>query len=345
MIPDWLQVVSIAAGSAASVAVLGLLVLRAVRRRSLVLSLTVVAVVSVGSVLAGAMGSARAMFLSGHDFGVLLLVCAPAGLVGTATAVLLGRSVVATSRETEQAAEALRAAHARERTLEASRRELVAWVSHDLRTPLAGIRAMAEALEDGVVTDPEVVDRYHRGLRREADRMAAMVDDLFELSRINAAALNLTLQQVSLADVVSDAVASAAPVAEAKGVRLVGGSPGGPAVVEGSLPELGRVLHNLLSNAIRHTPADGVVSVQVGQDADSAFVEVVDACGGIPVEDLPRVFDVAFRGTAARTPDGDGGAGLGLAIAKGLVHAHRGEISIDNHADGCRVVVRLPAQA
>jgi signal transduction histidine kinase len=103
------------------------------------------------------------------------------------------------------------------------------------------------------------------------------------------------------------------------------------------------VLRNLLSNAIRHTPADGVVSVQVGTDDRSAFVEVVDGCGGIPPDDLPRVFDVAFRGTTARTPGDDGGAGLGLAIARGLVEAHRGEITIGNHGSGCRVLVRLPA--
>jgi len=103
------------------------------------------------------------------------------------------------------------------------------------------------------------------------------------------------------------------------------------------------VLRNLLSNAIRHTPADGVVSVQAGTDGDTAYVEVVDACGGIPVDDLPRLFEVAFRGTAARTPDEEGGAGLGLAIARGLVEAHRGEISISNDGPGCRVLVSLPA--
>ena len=163
------------------------------------------------------------------------------------------------------------------------------------------------------------------------------------MSRINAAALHLTLQEVSLADVVSDAIASASPVAAAKGVRLVGGAPTPMPPVEGSLPELGRVLRNLLSNAIRHTPADGVISVQAGSDGTQAWVEVTDACGGIPEDDLSRVFDVAFRGTAARTPGDDGGAGLGLAIARGLVEAHRGEISISNHGQGCRAVVRLPA--
>jgi signal transduction histidine kinase len=369
------SVVAIAAGCALAVAAVGLLVLRAVRQRSLVVSLTVVALVSVGAVLAGALGSAQAMFLSRHDVRVLVVVCLAAGSVGVATAVVLGRAVVAGSRalgvaaagignggyapasgplagelrvlddQLAQTSARLEASRLRERTLEQSRRDLVAWVSHDLRTPLAGIRAMAEALEDGVVADEETVTRYHSGLRREADRLAGMVDDLFELSRLNASALQLTLQEISLADVVSDALASASPVAAAKGVRLVGDASSPLPAVEGSLPELGRVLRNLLSNAIRHTPADGVVSVRAGADETSAFVEVLDACGGIPPEDLPRVFDVAFRGTAARTPGEDGGAGLGLAIAQGLVHAHHGEISIGNHGEGCRVVVRLPAAA
>ncbi len=373
MIADLLLVIGIALACSVAVAVGGLLVLRTIRQRSLVLSLVVVAMVSVGAVLAGALGTAQAMFLSGHDLSVLLVVVLVAGSVGIVTAVVLGRAVVAGSRALGVAAAGigdggytptgrplsselaildrqlaetsarLEASRARERALEASRRELVAWVSHDLRTPLAGIRAMAEALEDGVVTDDETVGRYHAGLRREADRLAAMVDDLFELSRINASALQLSLQEVSLADVVSDALVSAHPVATAKGVRLVGGAAEGLPFVEGSLPELGRVLRNLLSNAIRHTPADGVVSIQAGSDGRSAFVEVVDACGGIPADDLPRVFDVAFRGTAARTPDDDGGAGLGLAIARGLVEAHRGEITIANAGPGCRVVVRLPA--
>ena len=374
MIPALLVVVGIAAGSSLAVALLGLLLLRLLRRRSMVLSLTVVALVSVGAVLASAVGTAAAMFLSDHDLQVLLVVVAVAGSVGVATAVVLGRAVVAGSRalgvaaagigdggytpaggplsaelalldrQLAETSSRLEASRERERALESSRRELVAWVSHDLRTPLAGIRAMAEALEDGVVEDdPETVRRYHTGLRREADRLAGMVDDLFELSRINASALRLTLQEISLADVVSDAVASATPVAAAKGVRLVGDAAFGLPSVEGSLPELGRVLRNLLSNAIRHTPADGVISVRASSDGDSAYVEVADACGGIPDSDLARVFEVAFRGTAARTPGDDGGAGLGLAIARGLVEAHHGEISISNHGPGCRVLVRLPA--
>ncbi len=373
MIPDLVVIVGIALACSAAVAVGGLLLLRALRHRSMVLSLTVVVLVAVGAVLAGSVGTAYAMFLSQHDLRVLLVVVAVAGSVGVATALVLGRAVVAGSRALGVAAAGigdggysrtllplsaelatldrqlaetsarLEVSRTREQSLEASRRELVAWVSHDLRTPLAGIRAMAEALEDGVVSDPDTVGRYHAGLRQEADRLAGMVDDLFELSKINASALRLSLQEVSLADLVSDALASATPVAEAKGVRLVGGATATAPIVEGSVPELGRVLRNLLSNAIRHTPADGVVSVHAGSDGGTAYVEVTDACGGIPAGDLPRVFEVAFRGTQARTPGQQGGAGLGLAIARGLVEAHHGEISISNAGPGCRVLVSLPA--
>lgn len=376
MIPagDALQVVGLAVAATLGVALLGVLALRVVRTKSLIASLAVVVAVSVGAVVAGALGSASAMFLSGHDLRVLLVVTAVAGPVAFGTALVVGRTVVADTRALGVAAQnlgeqayagpagplaaelraldvmlssassRLRESRGRERALESSRRELVAWVSHDLRTPLAGIRAMAEALEDGVVVDAGTVHRYHAGIRVEADRLAVMVDDLFELSRIHACALALTLQEVSLADVVSDAVASASPVAMAKGVRLTAAAAEDLVPITGSVPELGRVLRNLLSNAIRHTPADGVVHVDVRTVDGVAQVEVADACGGIPAEDLPRVFDVAFRGTAARTPGEAGGAGLGLAIAQGLVQAHHGEISIANHGPGCRVLVRLPVR-
>ena len=227
---------------------------------------------------------------------------------------------------------------------EAGRRELVAWVSHDLRTPLAGLRAMTEALEDGVVSDPETVADYHHRISAETDRMAALVDDLFELSRINAGALRLTLAEVPLGDVVSDAIASATPLAAAAGIELVAASSGWP-TVHGSVPELSRIVNNLIRNAIRYTPPDGTVVVTGGKDAAGGWVAVSDTCGGIPDADLPRVFDVAFRGTTARTPGRDAGGGLGLAIVRGLVEAHQGDVDVANVGDGCRFVVHLPAEA
>src|SRR4029078_13017532 len=179
---------------------------------------------------------------------------------------------------------------------EGPRRELVSWVSHDLRTPLAGMRAMTEALEDGMATDP---DRYHRQIRTEVDRMVRMVDDLFELSRIHAGVLRLSPQPVALGEVVSEGIAGAASVAGARGVRL-GGQVEEDVLVTADPAGLSRVVSNLLMNAIRHTPADGVVEVSARAVADGVELSVVDACGGMSEEDIPRVFDVGWQGSSAR---------------------------------------------
>jgi signal transduction histidine kinase len=224
----------------------------------------------------------------------------------------------------------------RERALEASRRELVAWISHDLRTPLAGLRAMSEALEDGVAADP---DRYLRQIRAEVERLNDMVGDLFELSRIHAGTLALSPSRISLYDLVGDALAGADPLAREHGVRLVGGRVE-PVPVEVDGKEMSRVLGNLLVNAIRRTPADGTVAVAAERSDEGVVLSVTDGCGGIPEEDLPRVFDTGWRGTHARTPPA--GAGLGLAIVRGIVEAHQGQAAVHNVPGGCRFEVTLP---
>jgi signal transduction histidine kinase len=224
--------------------------------------------------------------------------------------------------------------------LEHSRRDLVTWVSHDLRSPLATIRAMAEALDDGVVSDDATLDRYHHQIRRDAERLSALVDDLFELSRISSGALEVKRDRVSLRDVVADVLAASRHRAEVEGVRLVD-EVDDVLVVEVAVAELTRVLHNVIDNAIRHTPPGGAVVVRMSSEGGRAEVSVEDQCGGIPEPDLERVFDVAFRGDAARSP-GDQGGGLGLAIAKGLVEACAGTIVVDNATDGCRFTVQLP---
>jgi len=295
----------------------------------------IVALVPLASLVAGALVAAARMFVSGHDLSALVVV-----LVGASTAGVLGALRLAAELETSRSRAA--AAAERERMLERSRRELVAWVSHDLRTPLAGIRAMLEALDDGIVDDTPTIRRYYSAMSGEADRLARLVDDLFELSRIEADALQLAIERVSLGDLVSDAVASAAVVAEAKGVHVDAVRAASSAEVYASTKEMVRVVRNLLDNAVRHTPPGGLVRVEVRGEEHHAVVSVTDQCGGIPDRELERVFDLAYRGDAARSPADHGGGGLGLAIARGLVAAHDGEISVRNDNGGCRFTVRLP---
>lgn len=365
---DTLLIALFAFLGAATAGLLGAGVLMLIRRRSLTAHLAVVAGVGVTAMLAGTLAVAQAMFLSAHDLSVVTTVVAMAAVVSTVTALLLGRWVVARSRELalaarsfgdggdfaapdgpataelaalsrELAATSVRLAESRdrERALETSRRELVAWISHDLRTPLAGLRAMAEALEDGVAADP---DRYLKQIRTEVERLNGMVGDLFELSRIHAGALTLSPSRISLYDLVGDALAGADPLAREHGVRLVGDRVE-PVPVEVDGREMSRVLGNLLINAIRRTPADGTVAVAARRSPEGVVLSVTDGCGGIPEEDLPRVFDTGWRGTHARTPPA--GAGLGLAIVRGIVEAHRGSTTVRNVIGGCRFEVTLPA--
>jgi signal transduction histidine kinase len=318
------------------VLVLGGLVLYWLRRRSLAASMTVLVLVPLIAEVVGVLAVSGFMF--DPILTTMLWVCLLVAVVTVPGAILLGRRIARRSIWEREARE-------RERAAEASRRELIAWISHDLRSPVAGIRAMAEALADGVVDSPGDVTGYAERISAESARLSGMVDDLFELSKITTGALRLTMSAVPLGDVVSDAVAAQLPAARRKGVRLEADARMWPTVL-GSDPELARVVRNLLANAVRHTPADGTVLVGVDVDGEHALIRVDDACGGIPDQELDRVFDVAFRGSPARTPSaGSGepaGAGLGLAIARGLVEAHQGRIEAHNHGPGCRFEVRLP---
>ena len=172
-----------------------------------------------------------------------------------------------------------------------------------------------------------------------------MVDDLFRLSRIHSGLLNLNLELVSLNDVVSDALVLVRPMAKAKGVHVVGRVEEGSAKVRISTTEFLRILRNLLENALRHTPAGGEVSVLARVTDDGTVMTVRDGCGGIAKADLVRVFELGYRGDAARSPEPDKRAGLGLAIAQGLVQAHGGDIEVANESGGCCFTVRLPLAA
>lgn len=372
-----------------------------------------VALVSVSATTVGVVVGARAMFISAHDLTALAVIVSTATAAGLAVAWRLGsrldRDVTALTQLSEELAcgdrppapksgiaeldrlardlvtmaDRLEEAHDRELALERSRRELVAWVSHDLRSPLAGIRAMAEAMEDGVVTDPTDVKRYLHSIGEEATRLAQLVDDLFELSRVTSGIAGMDARPMSLADLVAAGARGAEGVAEISGVELrlpTAAELGALPPVLASEADAMRVLGNLLDNAIRHTPAGGTVTIAVASGEDHASVSVSDECGGIPRSDLDQVFDVAFRGDTARgrstTPPIEKGAaggatgpdrtvagspatrgvvgrgselarsraggGLGLAIAKGLVEAQQGSISVVNEGRGCTFTVRFP---
>lgn len=338
---DALILVGVAAAAGLAATAIGAALLHALRGQGFSTQVAIVAFTAVFAVAVGAVAAAGAMLLASADVRPLLLVIATAGSVGMLVVGI--REFEALATEFRDTAEHLEGARARERSMERARRELVSWISHDLRTPLSGIRAISEALEDGVVTDAATVSRYYATLRTETERLAALVDDLFVLSRISAGVLAFEREEAVLSDLVSDALAAAGPVAEAKGVRLEGRTLGHLPAVPVATPELLRVLGNLLDNAIRQTPADGTVDVEAWVTGDHAFVEVRDACGGIPDDELERVFETGFRGTAARTPRSDGGGGgLGLAIARGLMEAHRGSLTVANRERGCAFRLLLP---
>ena len=370
-IHDAFVLIAVAVLGAAVASLIGAVALRRFRGRPARVQVLVVALSSVLIACSGVVLAAKAMFISGHDFTALLIVLVVSASVSVGAAVQLGADIdsgarhvgdaarrlvdgappltapssvplelAALSAQLADASRELAESRARERASEQSRRELISWVSHDLRSPLAAVRAMAEALDDLVVDDPEAVGRYHHLIRRDAERLSVLVDDLFELSRIHSGVRTAGDALAPLQDVVADALSGAQVRARTKSVTVVDEVGPLPAL-DVPAHEWARVLHNLLDNAIRHTPAGGRVVVSCQADQHGTTLAVIDECGGIPDDDLDRVFDVAFRGDAARSRDGRGG-GLGLAIAKGLVEAQAGSIDVVNHASGCCFTVRLP---
>lgn len=231
--------------------------------------------------------------------------------------------------------ERLAKAEADSRALDAARRDLVAWASHDLRTPLTSLRAMIDALTDGVVSEPDTVARYLRQCQAEVARMNTLIDDLFELAQLDTGHLILKLELASLSDLISDALQGFILRAREKGVTLSGKVEPDIDPVCMAPEKISRVLQNLLENAIRHTPAGGAIDLDARRENGSVAVSVRDTGEGIASQDLPRIFERFYRGERSRSREpygGEGGrrassgAGLGLAIAKGLVEAHGGRI-------------------
>ncbi|MFN8511189.1 MAG: ATP-binding protein [Chloroflexia bacterium] len=317
--------------------------------------------------------TARLMFFNTHDLGLLAVLLLFALTPGIAVSTLLGGRIAGavdslsagaaamargdlTTRVRADGVAELRAlaesfnsmaaqleVAARERAeTERARRDLIAAVSHDLRTPLASLRALAEALDDGVVDDPEGIRRYLRLMTGETERLNMLIDDLFELARLESGALRLDRTPSPVQDLISEALERMTAQAGRKGLQLAGEVIGDPPPVLIDGQQVTRVLLNLVQNAIRHTPADGSVTLRAARAEDGVLVEVRDTGEGIGADDLPRVFDRFYRGDPARTREA--GAGLGLAIARGIVEAHGGRIWVESApGQGTLFAFTLPA--
>ena len=275
--------------------------------------------IAVAAFLAGAAAVAVPHGMGAEQIALALFAAAGVGLAGALAARLAMEERA--GREVEQA-----------------RRRLVAAASHDLRTPLASLRLLVESIDDGVATG-ETRERYLREIRTHVGVLSDLIDDLFELSRIEAGDISWTMRQVELGELIDEAVAAMRAAAAERGVRVAAELPAGGLLAEANAEKVQRVLFNLIQNAIRHTPADGSVTVRARPQGRAVEVEVDDQGKGIPAADAAHVFEAFYRGDASR---GEDGAGLGLAISKAIVEAHGGSIWLEPGEPGTRVRFTLP---
>jgi signal transduction histidine kinase len=334
---------------------------------------TLVVAIAVAPVLVALVIVSALMVLSDHEAVLVAAIVVAAGVLAAAGAKLVANGIlhdVETVRdglravgrgerqvaiettasdelaELAQAANAmisdLRAEEAARDQSDRARRDLVAAVSHDLRTPITSLRLLAEAVGDDIVVDPETRRGYLTRMRTHIDALSALIDDLFELSRLEAGDISWSLERVPLHELVQETVEAMRVQAEAKGVAVVANVPDELAPARANPEKLQRVLFNLIQNAIRHTPADGSVVVRAEPVASGIEVEIADSGDGIAPEERERVFTAFYRAgvDAARTGDG---AGLGLAVSRAIVEAHGGRIWLADGAEGTRVRFSLLA--
>jgi signal transduction histidine kinase len=348
----------------------GLTILRAVRWGDLWTKVFIPAMIGVLTALASIVITARLMFISSHDLILLTLQLVFSLAVSIPFAMLAARTLADRVAIFGQAAESMsegkldtrvcvdgtdeldrlavlfnlmasRLEEANRKQIEAedARRQLIAAISHDLRTPLSSIQAMVEAIEDGVV-DGETARFYLAQILVETRGLGLMIDDLFELARIDAGALRLKLESNPASMLIEDALDTMQPKAERKEIKLERRRTRDGLVVLADSSQIQRVFYNLVDNALRHTPSGGSVLVDVTEAGPEVVFTVEDTGPGIDATDLPHVFERFYR--ADRSRHTDGGAGLGLAIARGIVEAHGGRIWADGSAAGARFSFALP---
>jgi len=248
------------------------------------------------------------------------------------------------SEDVDLLAARLQAADDQRAALDRERRELTAAISHDLRTPLASLRAMTEALNDGIVDEPAEIRRYYATMRREIERLSRMIDDLFELSQLDAGALKLERLPICVQDIAAEVVDAMQAAARLAGVELILNVDSSPPEIEVDGGRIERAIGNLVRNALEHTPGGGRVLVSVAATNGNVDLRVADSGSGIAPSDLPHVWERFYRADISRGRNGNGdGAGLGLAITRGIVEAHGGSVeAISGGGDGATFVLRLP---
>ncbi len=256
-----------------------------------------------------------------------------------------GDEVAQLANDVDILAERLQAAERQRASLDRERKELTAAVSHDLRTPLASVRAMVEALADDVVKDPAEVKRYYDAMRHEIDRLSHMVDDLFELAQMDAGAPRLERRNVALHEIAAEVIEAMQAQARLNDVALTLGMEGDqPDVfVDGARVE--RVIANLIRNAMEHTPPGGRIDVRVVADDGWLRLHVSDTGEGIAEDDLPHIWNRFFRADKSRKrgPEAADGAGLGLAIVRAIVEAHGGLVDVTSAPGrGALFTLRFP---
>ncbi|HEY2160508.1 MAG TPA: HAMP domain-containing sensor histidine kinase [Solirubrobacteraceae bacterium] len=312
------------------------------------------------------------MFVSGHDAALVAVIVAFVGAIAIAAGQRLAAPIM---RDVEAIRDGLAAVGRGERELritttgrdelseladaanamieqlrieeaardqsDAARRGLVAAVSHDLRTPITSLTLLADAVGDDIV-DEQTRRTYLGRMRTHIDALSALIDDLFELSRLEAGDIRWSLERVPLRELVGETVAAMRVQADLKGVAVRAEVPLELRPAQANPEKLQRVLFNLIQNAIRHTPADGSVVIRAEPVADRIEIEVADTGDGIAGPDRDQVFEAFYRGgtDASRT---SGGAGLGLAVSRAIVEAHGGRIWLPESQAGTRVRFSLPA--
>lgn len=241
-----------------------------------------------------------------------------------------------------QMAEQLQVADQKQREVENMRRDLIAWVSHDLQTPLTSMRAILEALSDGVVDEPEMVNRYLNTAQRDVRSLSALIDDLFQMAQLDAGGFSLNRAQASLNDLVSDTLESFSELAYRDSITLEGNVESHVDPVLMDTQAIGRVLNNLISNALRHTSAGGKIHVSARRTGEGVEVSVIDTGEGIRAEDISHIFESFYRSEKSRNR-GTGGSGLGLAITRGIIRAHGGDIRVESElGKGTRFIFQIP---